>query len=146
VALARQDAATARDAFAQARALVEAGPARNPLFEMKAARGQGQAAMLAGDFALARRRLDEALAMAARPELDNPLERAHTLLALGLLNRAVREDATRQLQEAGDLFQRLRHPLGLHAVIRAAEAEAVVKPAVAAPLEARWNMVRGGLL
>jgi hypothetical protein len=106
------------------------------------------------DYPRALRFLEESRAIAARPDIDLPLEEAHGLLALGELEKvrgnepAAREHFTR----AGDIYHRLDQPHNLHNVMRAMEGASELStaisqaPAPTAGVEAKWKLMRGGML
>lgn len=150
VTLARGDAGRARALFEEANALAMAGATRNPLLQAIAQRGRARATAAQGDLASARRELQVVLERLAQPDLANPFERAHTLLALGQLEHDAHQPqaAAAALQEAGDLFQALRNAHGLNQVIRAVEAPRGERPTQVStgPLAAQWKVVRAGLL
>jgi tetratricopeptide (TPR) repeat protein len=94
---------------------------RNELEEVRARRALGRASAAAGDLRKARACMEAALAAAA--VLENPLERAHGLVALAELER-VRDDqeATQQrLREAAEIYRALGNEHRAREATRAAE-------------------------
>ncbi|MDB5099201.1 MAG: putative serine/threonine protein kinase [Cyanobacteria bacterium RYN_339] len=154
LALARNDLATAREVLTEAYRTAEEGPARNPLCQIWAGRQLGRLATVERDWAKGQRYLEEAIAIAAREDIDLPLEQANSLLALGELEkvRGNEVEARAYFTRAGDIYHKLEQPHWLHNVVRAMEGSSELAstisqaPAPAASVEARWNLMRGGIM
>lgn len=152
VALAMDNTDEAALALMEVQAIAAAGPGRNPLYQLRAARLLASVSQTRRDWNVAVHRLDEALALARRPEIDNPFEEGLALLGRGRLEvaRGDRPAAAQALAKAGDRFHQLRNGHWLHAVTRELEllhdlpsiprAEAAASGAAA--IEARWQFLR----
>jgi hypothetical protein len=154
LAIAANDLATARAPLPAATRRAEEGPARNPLCQLWAGRQLGRLAIVERDWARAQRFLQESADIAARAEIDLPLEQANSLLALGEMEK-VRGDelaARGYFTRAGDIYHQLEQPHWLHNVVRAMEGSSELAstisqaPAPAASVEARWKLMRGGMM
>ncbi|MDB5478899.1 MAG: Serine/threonine protein kinase PrkC, regulator of stationary phase, partial [Alphaproteobacteria bacterium] len=139
----------ARLAAQEVHTLASSGPARNPYMQGRAALMLGRLAIVQTDWPLAERYLNEALAIASRPEQDNLIEQAHALLALGELHAGTgdRAAATASLRQAGELYHQLKNSHWLHTVTQRLEAlHQDIRQAsatVEASPEARWQFMSG---
>lgn len=120
---------------------------RNPLCEAYALLGLGRCLAKRGD-PLALPRLDQALEILRRPEIDNWFMQAngHRARAAVLSGWGRTQQAQEALAEAGHLFHTMRNPHGLHQVeVQLAALNHGVPPTVSrgVSLDARWERFKG---
>jgi tetratricopeptide (TPR) repeat protein len=137
----------ARAGFEALHALAVSPAQRNPLCEAYALLGLGRCLLAVRD-PLARSRLDQALKIVQRPEIDNWFMQANIQRARATLLAETGQSAEAQqaLAEAGRLFHTMRNPHGLHQVgLQLAALNHVKPPTVMREisLEARWERFKG---